>query len=75
MKLFNMSGVMQSVRLSNDRLVSSNNVLKVPIEYDIQKFKRQKSDASKLICVVRNFYKQREAMDVLDSASHPWTGN
>ena len=47
------------MRLSKDKLVSSQNVLKTPIEYNLDQFKMQKSDATKLFCAVRNYYKHQ----------------
>ena len=55
--VFMQSRTLKSVKLAKDKIISSQNILKVPIEYEIGHLKPQKSDASKLICAVRNFYK------------------
>ena len=49
--------------MSRDKLVSTQNILETPIEYDIEGLKPQKSDASKLICAVRNFYRHQDAIE------------
>ena len=49
--------------MSKDRFVSKNNLLKIPIEYNVDSFKKRKSDATKLICAVRNFYKHQNLVD------------
>ena len=55
--IFKQSRTLNSVKMAKDRLVSSHNILKVPIEYEIGSLKPQQADATKLICAVRNFYK------------------
>lgn len=56
-RIFDKSRTLQSVKLCKERLVSSQNVLKIPIEYNLDQFKMQRSDATKLFCAVRNYYK------------------
>jgi len=54
--VFEKSRTLKSITLSKDSLISSQNILKIPIEYDIQGLKRKTQDATKLFCAVRNFY-------------------
>ena len=63
MNIFAQSRTLNSVKLAKDKMTISQNILKVPIEYNIGHLKPQKSDATKLICAVRNFYKHQEAIE------------
>ena len=69
--VFEQSRTIKSITLSKDRLVSSRNILQVPIEYDIQGLKRKTQDATKLFCAIRNFYEHQETMDKLDREKRP----
>ena len=69
------SRTLQSVKLSKDTLVSLENFLKTPIEYDVDHFKMQKSDTSKLICAVRNFYRHQDSLNEIAQGTSPSSEN
>ena len=62
---------MRSVKIAKEKMVSLQNFLKTPIEYDVDEFKMQKQDASKLICAVRNYYRHQEALEDIERGLHP----
>ena len=62
-EVFDASRTLQSITVAKNEFESSENILEVPITYDLNGLKVRKSDANKLLLAVRNFHRDGERLE------------
>ena len=62
-EVFDASRTLQSITVAKNEFESSENILEVPITYDLNGLKVRKSDANKLLVAVRNFHRDGERLE------------
>ena len=62
-QVFGASRTLKSISVAKDRFKSSENILEVPITYDLHGLKVRRSDADKLLMAVHNFHRDGEKLE------------
>ena len=62
-QVFDASRTLKSINVAKDKFQSSENILEVPVTYDLNGLKVQKSDANKLLMAIQNYYRDGERLD------------